>query len=203
MLNVILPDRAKGLLHMLGAPKESTRESVDVAIVTIIKEELAAAKIAFGIKKEMEDQLVHRFRYWNGTAKDASGKDLRVVVTMVGESRNVPCASACERLFGAYNVGVCILVGIAAGLEDKVALGDVVAAKLVLDYEGARLERKARRIRPQSYPLDPGISRDLFHFSLRLSGTNALSSACRVLSKSKPRHRWILAGRQNTTLASY
>jgi nucleoside phosphorylase len=165
VLRTILPERASSLLDWFGKTAESTRETVDIAIITVIKEELTAAKIAFGIEEDKaEDKRVHGFRYWEATACDASGRNLRVVLTMVGEARNLPCAIACARLFDAYKVGACILVGIAAGLAGKVSLGDVVAAKLVLDYEGARMEPKGPAKRPQPYPLETGISRDLVHF---------------------------------------
>ena len=150
----------------------SPKPLCDVAIITVVPRELTAAKLAFSIpENRREDRYVNGLRYWETAFPSAgSGKELKVVVTMVGEARTLPCAVACGRLFGTYDVGTCILVGIAAGLKEKVKLGDVVAADTILDYEGQRLEEGGPKKRPVSYLLDPQIARDLAHFEPKKHG---------------------------------
>ena len=179
-----VPATARHVLDELAPSKSANREKVEVGVVTVIHEELDATKIAFGILRDHEDRRVHGYRFWRTKIPTSRGKDLRVVVTMVCESRNLPCALACERLFSAYDVDTCVLVGIAAGIPDKVGLGDVITAKSIIDYEGARLEPGAKKIRPQQYQLDPVISRDLMFFRPRDEWHTHFFNALRQLSKS-------------------
>jgi nucleoside phosphorylase len=129
---------------------------------------LVAAKIALGIHLEkQEDQHVNGLRFWETLLNDSTGHPVDVVLTMIGESGNVSCAAACDRLFNTYDVGLCILIGIAAGLKNKVKLGDVVAADIVLDYENARLEPDGAKKRPRQFSPDTQIGRDLEYFNPR------------------------------------
>ncbi len=165
-LAVYSPQYVQELVRPIMRELPSRKSRADVAIVTIIKPELIAVKTALGIPlNHRENREVNGLRYWECDRPSASGQDvLQVVVTMVGEARTLPCAIACERLFNTYDVGLCLLVGIAAGLRGKTELGDVIAATLVLDYEGQRLELDGAKQRPISYVPNPGISRDLQNF---------------------------------------
>src|ERR1017187_2038872 len=139
----------------------------DVAFVTVIEKELFAAKLALGIRLDSrEDHNMNGLRIWKAQLRTANGeKSISIILTMIGEARNVPCAVACGRLFNMYHVGTAILVGIAAGLKGKVGLGDVVAAEdAVLDYEGQRLEEEGVKERPTVYRLGIAIKRDLEHY---------------------------------------
>jgi nucleoside phosphorylase len=142
------------------------KKKADVAIVTVKKPELLAAKLAFGIgDTDWENDNLNGLRCWKAVVQTGRNQDdLEVLVTMVGEEGNVSCAAACGRLFSAYDVGLSILTGIAAGVEKKVGLGDVVAANIVLDYEGARLEPGGPARRPKQFGLDVKIGRDLEFF---------------------------------------
>jgi len=136
----------------------------DIAIVTVIQEELLAAKIVFGIADAKADRRIDGFQYWFAAITTEEGDSLRVVITMIGESGPKPCFNACERLFAGFGIGLCILCGIAAGVKEKLKLGDVLMAKAVLDYESARLEPGGPEKRPQQAVLDKLIYRDLLYF---------------------------------------
>ena len=166
-LRPVMPTEVHPMVSKLLATPPSGKPHADVAIVTVIKEELLATQLVFGIDPERrEDREVNGLRYWEvQLPSDVTQHDQKVVVTMVGEARNVPCAIACDRLFNTYQVDAAILVGIAAGLKTKVSHGDVVAADLVLDYEGARLEPDTAKKRPTPYPLETRIFRNLHHFA--------------------------------------
>ena len=142
------------------------KKHVDVAIVTVKKPELLAAKLAFGVKvTAYEHDRLKGLRCWKSCLQASETRDdLEVLITMVGEEGNVSCAAACDTLFNAYDVGLAILVGIAAGVEKKVQLGDVVAADIVLDYEYARLEPGGQAKRPRQFGLGIEIGRDLEYF---------------------------------------
>ena len=148
------------------------KQKIDVAIVTIKERELLAAKLAFDIDlTKPEDRNINGFRYWFGKIdRDGNRRNLSVVVTMVGKERNVSCSIACQRLFNAFEVGGCFLVGVAAGVRDRTEIGDVVCAEMVVDYEHQRLEPDGPKKRPDSYRLQPVMERNLAHFSPRRSG---------------------------------
>jgi nucleoside phosphorylase len=153
------------LAPLLPKAAVAPRRPVDLAIITIIREELDSTMLALGIDLQApENYRVHGLRCWETPIVSNSGQELKVVVTMVGEARNVACANACNRIFHAYRVRNSILVGIAAGVRDKVTLGDVVTADLVIDYEGARLEPEGPRKRIVTYPLEHLVARDLGYF---------------------------------------
>jgi nucleoside phosphorylase len=156
----------QGLMTDFKTEAMAPRPRADVAIVTIIPEELKAAKIAFGIDtNRLEDRRERGLRFWNTTIQNKSSReDLSIILTMVGKARNVECAVACSRVFQTYDVGLCVLVGIAAGLKSKVKIGDVVSPDLVLDYEGARIEQDGLKKRPLPFPLNKIIERDLNYF---------------------------------------
>lgn len=151
----------------LEAPQH--RPSVDVGIVTILREEVDAALAAFGVAHGTdESRNVRGLRFWALPPIDrGQRRPLHAVVMLVGEARTVPCAIACERLFSLYSVRACLLVGIAAGVKSRVQVGDVVAATQILDYEGQRLEPGGAKRRPLSYPVGLEMRRDLSSFSPR------------------------------------
>jgi nucleoside phosphorylase len=147
---------------------EMKTHRADVAILTAVPPELIATKIAFNIHLEKrEDEYVNGLRFWETPLTDSTGRQIDILITMIGESGNVSCAAACDRLFNTYDVGLCILVGVAAGLSSKVKLGDVVAADIVLDYENARLEPDGAKKRPRQFSPGIQIGRDLEYFNPR------------------------------------
>jgi len=156
------------------------KKPINVAIMTVKRPELLAAKVAFEIDlAEEETRYVNGLRYWETSIVGGSDvKDLDVVLTMVAEDGNLSCAAACGRLFSTYDIGLCVLVGFAAGVKEKTRLGDVVAADLIIDYEKARLEPDGRKKRPVPYSLETRIARDLEYFDpVRFGWKEAFSNA--------------------------
>lgn len=166
------PPEVSDLMKDFKTEEMKPRPRADIAIITIIPEELRAAKVAFGVDlTKNEDRRGNGLRFWETvTQNNASREDLNVVISMIGKARNVECAVACSRVFQTYDVGLCVLVGIAAGLKTKVKLGDIVAAELVLDYEGARAEPDGLKKRPVPYPLNKVIERDMNYFEPKFKG---------------------------------
>lgn len=138
------PPEAMGFSQFETLMKQK-RESKDIAIITVIGKELEAVLLVFGrMPSEPPDQRSGEFAYWFGEIKRHKDRPLSVVITMVAEPLNVPCAIAVEHLLGDFNIGILTLVGIAAGVKDRVKLGDVVFADKVYDYENVRLEVNSR-----------------------------------------------------------
>jgi nucleoside phosphorylase len=147
-LQSLLPKRMRatfdaarlGLNEFEGLRREK-KEKRNVGIVTVIGAELRGVLTVLGRPLDAEpDERSGEFSYWFAEIQRPHQDALRVVVTMIAEARNVPCAIAVEHLLNDYDLDVVILVGIAAGPREKVKLGDVVYADQVYDYEEYRLE---------------------------------------------------------------
>lgn len=166
----------------------SPRKVADVGIVTVIPEELAAVKNSLNIdEKRDEDYYSNGLRFWETNLVQAEdGHELRVVITMVGEARSLPCAIACGRFFRIYDVGTCLLIGIAAGLKGKTRLGDVVVSEMVLDYEGQRMDPTGPKKRPFPYVPELRIRRDFQYFiKANREWQNKFSACFKKLKKQK------------------
>jgi len=127
----------------LGTLMASKKQRKDVGIITVVRPELRAVLSSLGRNTadlDLADKRSDGFLYWFADVDRYHGPPLSVVVTLVGEPRNVPCAIAVEHVLGDYDVDLLMLVGIAAGPREKVKLGDAVAAERVYDYEHVRLE---------------------------------------------------------------
>lgn len=135
----ISPDKFKlnEIVNLLRLKKEHK----NIAIITVIGVELESVLRSISHPNiAKEDMSSENFAYWFGELNRDDGPPLSVVVTMVGEAGNIPCAIASAHLLNNFNIDLIMLVGIAAGPRDKVSLGDVVFAEQVLDYEHMRLE---------------------------------------------------------------
>ena len=165
VMESLVPSDTRTLMKQFSPPVDKRRH-VDVAIVTVIEAELLAAKLALGIDVvRRENVRSDGIRYWETSLEEAEG-ELKVALTMVGQARTLPCALHCTRVFDVYDVELCVLIGIAGGVKDKVAVGDVVVAtEMVLDYEGQRLEEDGPQKRWTPYPLRGTIKRDIGHFN--------------------------------------
>lgn len=191
VLKTFAPKTAQDLLATaMNRTTQSPSKIADVGIVTIIPEELNAVKIALAIDPDDEaDHYSNGLRFWERVlTQPKTGHEIRVVVTMVGEARTVPCAVSCSRFFRVYDVGCCLLVGIAAGLKSKVGLGHVIVSDAVLDYEGQRLDATGPKKRPQAYEPELRVRRDFQYFSSsKLEWQKAFAAGCKHLKKQKRR----------------
>lgn len=121
------------------------KEFKDVGIVAVIGVELNAVLRALGIDNEKgADQQYGGYSYWFAELERPNHKPLKVVVTLVAEPLNVPCAIAVGHLLSYFNVDLLMLIGTGAGVEGKVKLGDVVCADRIFYFEYARLEIKKK-----------------------------------------------------------
>lgn len=155
-------------------PIQFQRPTIDIAIVTILEVERAAVLRALGrTPDDAPDFTIEGRGAWLCEIQTRTGAVLSVLVTMVGVERNVMCAIAVTDLCHHYDIGLLVLVGIAAGPRTKVKLGDVVYAERVYDYEHVRLElrkfliffRWPRKLpRPEQRTVDALTQSDLEQF---------------------------------------
>lgn len=146
-----------------------TRPSLaaDVAIVTIKNPELRAAKISFGIEESARENGTYRgLRYWETDLRLHDDlKPLRVVISMVGEAGNLEVSRFLQSLFQICpNLQLCVLLGMAAGVQSQVGLGDVVIATEVLDYVRGRQTPSGLRRRPRSFMPGTVVGRQIGYF---------------------------------------
>jgi len=144
----LLPEETKRLFSRdalrvseLGTPLVRKKQQRDAGIVTVIGPELRAVLRALGGDGKAPPDLIRDgCQYWLRSIDRPGASSRSVVITMVGEQRNVPCAMAVQQLLNDFDVRLLILIGIAAGPRTRVKLGDIVYAERVYDYEHVRLE---------------------------------------------------------------
>lgn len=128
------------------------RKKVDIGIITALPDiELPALLKVFNIDPHAkEDESLENYRYWFSTINPLKAKkDLSVVITSIGTSGNISSYAATNALIQNFNPDLLLFVGIAAGLEEKVDLVDVVISEKIIGYEPGRLTPNGVEHRPQ------------------------------------------------------
>jgi adenosylhomocysteine nucleosidase len=96
---------------------------IDFAIITALPEELTAVLDKLGpcktLANESESLLFHQGNLGNA----------KILVTRLDKAGNTKSATAATIVLERYQPAYLLMVGIAAGFEDKVQLGDVVVAE--------------------------------------------------------------------------
>ncbi len=127
-------------------------KKIDIGIITALPDiELPAVLKTFDLDpKRHEDESIENHRYWFSSIQSLkTQKNLKIVITSIGTSGNIASASATKTLIRNYNPNLLVLVGIAAGLKNKVNLLDVVISENVVGYEYERLTPEGKEQRPK------------------------------------------------------
>jgi nucleoside phosphorylase len=123
------------------------RQGVDVAIITILREELRATLDVFGVEEQP-----HRGQPFYETSVPCRGRperDLSIVLTAASKPLNVHIAQPVERLRDRFPPSAVFLVGIAGGRKGRVKHGDVVVSRRIHYYPPGRLTRDGLAPRPE------------------------------------------------------
>lgn len=125
--------------------------------------ELAAAKQAFGIAEDAEHTTTENgLHIWKTPVSKRSGKTASCVLACFAGAGNVDAASVTSMLLGELRPANVMMLGIAAGLRDKCALGEVVIAERVVAYEGAAFLEEGRvENRPEISRLSMRVRQDV------------------------------------------
>jgi nucleoside phosphorylase len=160
------PKEIKEIFMNIEQDKLTPKPNFDVGIVTTTTPELDAVKIAFGITRDQrEDRYIEGYRFWEVNLVTTSEKNnCHIVITKARDQGDKESFNVCNRLFSTYSIKLCVLIGIAAGLPEKLSLGDVISAKKVIDYENQRLEPKGPKYRPDHFSPPNQILNDLSYF---------------------------------------
>lgn len=160
-------NRQKASLYKMETGK------VDIAILTVIPQELAAAKAALGIQdisnnrtKTQDSQTI----YLHGEFfSERTKRTYRLVLGCIGNAGNYNSSQAATEVIQAHDPKLLVLVGIAAGIKGKAKLGEVVFSERVLGYESAalrQLENGTHTIqpRPDMLSVPNGIQQDVIFY---------------------------------------
>lgn len=144
----------------------------DVLVLTALAAELSAAKQALGISTEAPPTIsgvgVHT---WKAPVTRRDGSVASCMVACFGTAGNVDSATVTATLLTEYRPSSVVMMGIAAGLRGKCALGEVVLAERVVAYGGAAvLQGGAVEPRPEMTRLSFRIRQDLASYLADSSG---------------------------------
>ena len=120
----------------------TTETQVDVAIITVLPEEYhAVLRKLENVRLVMEpDGSPNAYMWATGEIRsDDSNTFHRLVVAMAGEAGEVSGALVTKATIDRWNPRDVLLVGIAGGLHDSLALGDVVISTQIWGYEHGHL----------------------------------------------------------------
>ncbi len=129
-----------------------TSRPVDFLLVTALEDERDAllAALPSPSKLPKDDDDVHT--YYSATLQTArrDGGSYRVVVTCLVQMGPIHAAAQTASAVAKWRPQAVMMVGIAGGVADQVALGDVLVADQVVDYTLGKVERdkdgKPRRL---------------------------------------------------------
>lgn len=111
----------------------TSRPQYDAAIITVIQVELQAIKVALGISNQARVRNDGVIYYEAKVYSRLLNRELSVIVTCIGEPSQASASARTERVIADYDPALIILVGIAAGMRDKLRIGDVIVPKTVVD----------------------------------------------------------------------
>lgn len=124
----------------------------DILILTALPIELAAAKLAFGIKDDIQPRIsTNGIHFWSTILTRDDGQ-VSCAIASLGNAGNVTASSITSQLLSELKPKKVLMMGIAAGMRDKITLGEVIISERVIYYEGATaLEGGNLAPRPEIY----------------------------------------------------
>lgn len=144
---------------------------VDAAIITALPKELDAVLQQFDRFRRVASSS-ERIYYEAETKRGCN-----IVATCMTSMGATDAAIVTNELLSIYNPRRVILTGIAGALSDDVALGDVVVAEQVVDYELGKIRNVVTETRWSVYRNDP----ILLHRAKQYAGQNWKTAACSSL----------------------
>lgn len=128
-------------------------EPVDIVILTVIPPELEAARRALEIDDLGREKDSDGTVYFRGSVQSRlADRDYAVALGCIGGAGNPGAAAATAGAIARYHPRAVLLMGIAAGIRDKVRIGEVVLSERVVAYEPAVLIRTASGAKEQPRP---------------------------------------------------
>ncbi len=139
----------------------------DVGIVTVLTDcELPAILNAFHILPTTKPNNIERgVRYWEVSLMNFNlERSLKIVITAIGEPGNSGASAVTSEIIKVYAPSLVCLVGIAAGVKEKLSLGDIVISKYILGYETEKLLPGDNEGKPNHKEVPFSVRQDVKHF---------------------------------------
>lgn len=128
-------------------------EVVDVVILTVIPAELEAARRVLQLDNDSREKDPDGTVYFRGAVRsELARRDYAIVLTCIGSAGNSGAAAAASTAIAKYHPRAVLLMGIAAGIRDKLQIGEVVLSDRVVAYEPAALVSSADGTEVQPRP---------------------------------------------------
>lgn len=124
------------------------------AIITVVGPELHAVQDVFRVDRYKDVLSVRGSLYYHGTFNSERRRQLSIPVSVpvlihcLSRAGNAAAAAATARISALFDVAHAVLVGIAAGIEGKVRIGDVVVPRVVVDNTAIVATEGQRKPRP-------------------------------------------------------
>jgi len=153
-------------------------KKIDIGIITALPDiELPAILKAFDIHPHRkEDELAEGYRYWLSSFESSRlNRELTVAITSIGTAGNISSVAATNQLIQKFKPDLLLFVGIAAGLEEKVKLSDVVVSENVFGYEMGRLIPDGMELRPKYEHPPHDILQDVYFFNQQVDHSILIS----------------------------
>ena len=127
---------------------------MDIVILTALDLEYAAVRAHLtGLRTDTD---VNGTRYETGEVR---GGRCQVALALTGPG-NLAAATLTTRAIARFQPKALVFVGVAGGLAHDVAVGDVVVATRVHEYQGGKAAAGGFRARPRSWPLNHALEQD-------------------------------------------
>lgn len=131
-----LSEISVGLLKAEWDTKQSLR-TPDVLILTALPVELTAAKKAFDIADDIPPHVTSNgIHFWPTVIQRSDGPMKGIVASFAGAG-NVNASAITTVLLSEFKPKKVMMMGIAAGLREKMVLGEVIVSDRVVYYESA------------------------------------------------------------------
>jgi nucleoside phosphorylase len=164
------------------------RAHVDFLIITALEEERDAVLQKLPSVEKLDRDGTDTDTYYEARV-ETKRKDravYRVIVTMLPDMGPIKGAIKAKAVIARYQPAHVLMVGIAGGLVDEIALGDVMVASQIADYTlGKIVDKSARQERWVAYPGDANLLDAVKNFS---TGWEDLVSSARP-AEGKPKRR--------------
>ncbi len=171
------PQIAKRIAAIFHDEKQARNVALppDVLVLTALDIELAAAKQAFNISEDtLPTTTSNGLHIWKAPVMQNNGTHAHCAIACFSGPGNLDASSITSILLSELKPKNVIMLGIAAGMREKCALGEVILSERVVAYEGAALiEGGTVEHRPRSSELDIKVRQDISSY---LSNRNSLES---------------------------
>lgn len=170
-----LSEISKRIIEIFYEEEQARLSSLppDILILTALPVELSAAKQALNISEDIQPSSTSiGIHFWKTAIVQKNEKYLNCVLSCFAGPGNVDASSITSNLLSELNPNYVIMLGIAAGMREKCALGEVILSERIVAYESAALvEGGIMESRPRILELDIKVRQDISSY---LSNINSI-----------------------------